>query len=115
MATKPTRLQQQACDRLAESLLLITEAIRLDSKETLGEADMDELARKIAHVSSAFSLDEIVVRALQRRAKTLALTASAADPITLSEDRVKPLHTLLLPDHEFAELVKRLDDELGEA
>jgi hypothetical protein len=114
MATKPTRLQQQACDYLADALFLITEAFRLDGKGKLGPADMDDIAKTIAHVSSQFSLDEIVVKALERRAKTLALTSSTADLIGLMEGEVKPLHTLLLPDQAFVELVKRLEEELGE-
>ena len=48
MATKPTRLQQQARDYLAEALFLITEAFRLDGKGRLGPSDLDELATKIA-------------------------------------------------------------------
>jgi len=114
MATKPTRLQQQAGDFLAEALFLITEAFRLDGKGKLGPSDLDELATKIAPVSSQFSLDELVVKALHRRAKNLSLTSSAADLIALMEGEVTPLHTLLLPDGEFAELVQTLEDELGE-
>jgi hypothetical protein len=114
MATKPTRLQQQAGDHLAEALFLITEAFRLDGKGSLGSSDLNELATKIAQVSSQFSLDELVVKALERRAKNLSLTSSAADLITLMEGEVKPLHTFLLPDPEFVEMVKNLEYELGE-
>jgi hypothetical protein len=114
MATKPTRLQQQACDHLAETLFLITEACRLDGKGALDPSEFDSLATMIARISSAFSLDAIVVKALARRAKSLELTSSAADLITLLEGELKPLHTLLLPDHEFVELVRRLEMELGE-
>jgi hypothetical protein len=114
MATKPTRLQQQARDHLAEALFLITEAFRLDGKGRLGPSDLDELATKIALVSSQLPLEELVVKALQRRAKVLALTSSAVDLITLMEGEVKPLHTLLLSDPEFVDLVKSLEDELGE-
>jgi hypothetical protein len=114
MATKPTRLQQQAGDFLAEALYLITEGFRLDGKGRLGPSDVDELATKITQVSSQFPLDELVVRALKRRAKSLSLTSSAADLITLMEGEVTPLQTLLLPDAEFADLIKTLEDELGE-
>jgi hypothetical protein len=114
MATKPTRLQQQAGDYLADALFLITEAFRLDGRGKLGPPDLDELASKIAAVSSQFPLDEIVVKTLERRAKHLSLTSSAADLITLMEGEVKPLHTLLLSDPEFVELVKRLEEELGD-
>lgn len=64
MATKPTKFQQQVCDHLAEALVLITEAARLDGKGTLDESDLNEVARRIAQASSAFSLEEIVARAL---------------------------------------------------
>ena len=114
MATKPTRQQQQAGEYLAESLFLITEALRLDGRGTLESSALDELASKLAAVSLQFSLDEIVVKTLQRRAKHLSLTSSAADLITLMEGDVKPLHTLLLRDSEFTELVKRLEEELGD-
>ncbi|MHC5541261.1 hypothetical protein ACYOEI_23830, partial [Singulisphaera rosea] len=36
--TKPTRLQEQACERLAEALLLVTEGARLDDRGTFGAA-----------------------------------------------------------------------------
>ena len=114
MATKPTRLQQQACDHLAESLFLVTEACRLDGKGTIDPSEFDGLAKMIARISSAFSFDEIVVKALARRAKSLALTSSAADLISLMEGELKPLQTLLFPDQESVELVRRLEEELGE-
>jgi len=114
MATKPTRLQQQACDHLAETLFLVAEAWRLDAKGTLEPSDFNIFATMIARVSSAFSLDEIVAKALARRAKSLALTSSAAELITLNDSSLSPLHTLLLTDHEFVELVQRLEEELGE-
>lgn len=114
MATKPTRQQQQAAEFLAESLFLITEAFRLDGRGVLECSGLDELASKIAGVSSQLPLDEIVVKTLQRRAKHLSLTSSAADLITLMEGSVKPLHTLMLGDAEFVELVARLEEELGE-
>src|SRR4051812_11253929 len=114
MATKPTRLQQQACDHLAEVLYIIPEAFRLDGKGKLDSRDLDEIAGLISRISSAFSLDEIVVRALGRRAKELGLSSGTPDLITLMEGELKPLQTLLLPDAEFAELVKNLEEELGE-
>jgi hypothetical protein len=114
MATKPTRLQQQAGDNLADALFLITEAFRLDGRGKLDRTGLDEIASRIAAVSSQFPLDEIVVKTLERRAKHLSLTSSAADLITLMEGEAKPLQTLLLSDPEFVELVKRLEEELGE-
>ncbi len=113
MATKPTRLQQQACDLLAEALSAITEAYRLDGHGKLDPGDLQELARRLAQVSSAFPLEQIVVRAIERRAKALKLSSSTADLIALAEDDPKPLQTLRLTDQEFVELVQKLEEELG--
>jgi hypothetical protein len=114
MATKPTRMQQQACDNLAEALVLITEAARIDGKGKLDQEDLDVIAGRLAQVSSAFSLDEIVARALERRAKLLGLPTSAAELLTLLDAEIRPLEMLLLPDDEFKALVERMQEELGE-
>src|SRR5690242_9303582 len=100
MATKPTRTQQQACDQLAEALVLITEASRLDGKAKFDPNDLGVIADRVARASSAFSLDEIVARALERRAKALGLPSSAAELLTLLEAEIRPLEMLLLPDDE---------------
>jgi hypothetical protein len=113
MATLPSRLQQQACDHLAEALYRITEASRLDGKGKLGRAELDELARLIAGVSSAFSLDQIVAKALERRGKALGISPDRAEMITLLDVEVKPLEMLLLSDAGFLQLVARIDEELG--
>ncbi len=113
MATKPTRLQQQACDRLAEALYSITEASRLDGGGRLVADDLREIARSIARVSSAFPLDHIVGRALGYRARTLGLSSATPDLIGLNADSIDPLQTLRLGDAEFIELIKRLEEELG--
>jgi hypothetical protein len=114
MATKPTRMQQQACDHLAEALVLITRAARIDGKGKLDRDDLGVIAGRLAQVSSAFSLDDVVVGALERRARTLGLSSSAADLLTLLEAEIRPLEMLLLPDGEFKALVERLQEELGE-
>jgi hypothetical protein len=113
MATKPTRLQQQACDLLAEALFLINEAHRIDGKGKLDPADLGEIAGRLAAVSSAFPLDQIVIKAIERRAKALGLSSSAADLIALSEGELEPLQTLRLGDPKFEDLVRRLEEELG--
>jgi hypothetical protein len=113
MATKPTRQQQLARDLLAEALFSITEAYRLDGHGKLDPGDLDEIARRIGRVSSAFALDPIVVGAIERRVKALKLSSSAVDLIALSADELKPLQTLLLPDSEFKELVQKLEEDLG--
>jgi hypothetical protein len=113
MATKPTRLQQHACDLLAEALCAIAEAYRLDGQGKLDPEDLHELAGRLAAISSAFPLEQIVVRAIERRAKALKLSSSAADLIALTEDERKPLQTLRLSDQEFAALVQKLEEELG--
>ena len=65
--TKPTKLQEQACDRLAEALLLVAEASRLDGRSAFGAKDFRQLADLAARASSAFGLDVIVARALVNR------------------------------------------------
>jgi hypothetical protein len=114
MATKPTRMQEQACNRLVEALLLITEAARLDGGGKLDRADLGEMARRLAQVSSAFGLDVIVARALERRGKALGLPSDAAELLTLMEAEITPLEMLRLPDDEFKAQVERMQEELGE-
>jgi hypothetical protein len=113
MATKPTRLQQQACDKRAQALLLITEAARLDGGK-LEKDDLRLIADRLARASSAFTLDEIVVRALEQRGRDLGLPASTAEFLTLLESDITPLETLLLTDDEFKALAQRMEEELGD-
>jgi hypothetical protein len=114
MATKPTRMQQQACDHLAEGLVLITGAARLDGRGKLDRDDLSEIAGRLAQASSAFGPDEIVARALERRGKALGLPASAAELLTLLEADIRPLEMLFLDDDGFKALVGKLEEELGE-
>jgi hypothetical protein len=114
MATKPTRQQQQACDQFAEALWLITQGARLDGRGKLDAANLTEVAQRIAQASSAFGLDDLIVRALQRRVRALGLPSDTADLLTLMESEIKPLEMLLLDDGDFRALVERLQEELGE-
>ncbi len=92
---------------------MITEAYRLDGRGKLDTGDLAEVAAQIARVSSAFPIETIVVKAIERRARALQLSSSAADLIALSEGELEPLQTLRLGDQEFAELVRRLEEQLG--
>lgn len=112
--TKPTKLQEQACDALAEALLLITRAARLDGKTTFGAADLEALAARLARASSAFTLDQIVARALEQRGRALGRRAGTAELLTLLDSDVAPLAMLLLADDDFLARVDALDQELGE-
>jgi hypothetical protein len=114
MATKPTRLQQQACDHFAEALVLITEGARLDGKGILGLGGLTEIARRIAQASSAFDLDTVIARALERRVRALALRSGTAELLTLLDTEIKPLEMLLLSDEEFKELIGKMEADLGE-
>lgn len=113
MATLPTRPQQQARDRLADALLAIAEASRLDGRDRIGPDDFREIAARIGRASSAFSLDEIVARALESRARALKRPSGTADLIALNGETVDPLQALRLDDDAFIELVRRLEEELG--
>jgi hypothetical protein len=115
MATKPTKMQQKACDDLAEALVLITQAARLDGMSKLDAAGLGVIADQLAHATSAFSLDEIVARALERRGRYLELPGTTAELLTLIEADMKPLEMLLLSDDEFKSLVERIQEELGES
>jgi hypothetical protein len=114
MATKPTRMQQQACDHLAEALVLITGAARLDGQGKLAPDDLAVIAGRLAQVTAAFSLDDIVARALERRSKALGLPSGAAELLTLLEAEIRPLEMLRLSDDDFKALVERMQEELGE-
>jgi len=113
MATLPTRLQRQAFEHLAEALYLITQASRLDDKAKLSTAEFAELAGRICQVSSAFDLDQIVARTLERRGQALGLSPARAELITLLDAEIRPLEMVLLSDQEFQELLARTEAELG--
>ena len=112
--TKPTRQQEQAGDRLAEALLLITEAARLDGRSPFGAADLRDLAGRVARASSAFGLEVIVARALERRGKAMGLRPGTAEMLTLMEGDVPPLEMLMRSDDDFRALVEAMEEELGE-
>jgi hypothetical protein len=114
LSTKPTRQQDRASNHLAQALLLITEAARLDGRSPLDGKELGEVARRIARVSTVFDLDAILARALESRGQSLGLRSGTAELITLIEDGVDPLATLLLSDEAFKELVARAEAELGE-
>jgi len=113
MATKPTRLQDQACDKLAAALVAITDAARLDGKAALDATTLKEIAVRMARASSAFDLDTIVARALESRGRGLGLRSGTAELITLLDSESEPLETLLGTDDDFRALVAQLEDELG--
>lgn len=112
--TKPTRGQEQACDRLAEALVLITSAARLDGRSAFGAADLRELVGRLARASSAFGLDVIVARALERRGKELGLRSGTAELLTLMGGDISPLEMLLRSDDDFRAAVAAMEEELGE-
>ena len=114
MSTKPTRQQERGCDQLAQSLLLIAEAARLDGRTTFDRSELAEVARRIARASTAFGVDEILARALEARGKALGLRSGTAELLTLVNGEVEPIATLLLSDDDFKERVAEAEAELGE-
>lgn len=111
--TKPTRLQEQACDRLAEALVLVTEAARLDGKSSFGPTDLDALAALLLRATSVFGLDQAVLRALERRGQALGLRSGTGELLMLIEGDRPPLHLLLLDDEAFRTQVAAAEEELG--
>jgi hypothetical protein len=112
--TKPTRGQEQACDRLAEALVLVIDAARLDGRSAFDRADLRALADRLARASSAFGLDVIVARALERRGLALGLPPGTAEMLTLLDENADPLDLLMLTNDEFRERVEAMEQELGE-
>ena len=114
MSTKPTRQQERGCDQLAQALLLVAEAVRLDGRARFDRSELAEVARGIARASTAFDLDAILARALEARGKTLGLRSGTAELLTLVDGKVEPMATLLLSDDDFKALVAEAEAELGE-
>ncbi len=114
MATKPTREQDLACDKLAQALLLIAEAARLDGRSPIDRSGLAEVARLLARASSAFDRDAIVARALESRGRALGLRSGTAELLTLVEGDVEPLAAFLLADDDFRAAVAKAEAELGE-
>ena len=114
MATKPTRMQQQACDQLAEALVLITEAARLDGRGGLDAATLGAIVKFVGQASSAFEPAEIVTRALGRRGAKLGVPASAIELLTLMDSGLTPLEMLMLADDAFRDQIQQMEDELGD-
>ena len=73
------------------------------------------IADRLAHATSAFGLDEIVARALERRGRYLELPGTTTELLTLVEADMKPLEMLLLSDDEFKPWWPEIQEELGEA
>jgi hypothetical protein len=114
MATHPTKSAQLACDKLAEALLRVTDAARLDGRGSLNEQTLTEIAQRMSRVTSAFAPDEIVRRALERRVRELGMAGNAIELLTLIESDVTPLAMLLLGDDELRGLIAQVEEDLGE-
>jgi hypothetical protein len=110
--TRPTKGQQQACDRLADVLVGVTEAARLDGRSTFGAPELRELARLVARASSAFGTEVIVARALEQRGRALGLRGGTVELLSLIETATPPLELLLLPDEGFRAHVEAAEREL---
>lgn len=114
MATKPTRQQDRGCNLLADALLAVAEAARLDGRDPLDRPKWGAVAKSIASASSAFSLDEIAGRALEKRARGMGLPATTADLLSLVDDEMTPLDALWLDDDTLRDVVAKADEELGD-
>ncbi len=113
MATRPTRLQQQACDKRAQALLLIAEAARLDGG-TLEKEDLGAIVNRLAGMSPAFSPEDLVFRAIEQRVRVLGLPGHTAELFALLDGEMTLLDALLMTDDEFKSLAERMEQELGD-
>jgi hypothetical protein len=114
MATKPTREQDKGCNLLADALLAAGEAARLDGRDPLDLPKWRALARALASATTAFTLDDIVGRAMVKRARGLGLPSTTADLLSLVDDELTPLDALMLDDERLRDLVAKADEELGD-
>jgi hypothetical protein len=112
--TKPTRGQEQACNLLADALVSVTLAARLDGSKAFGPADLRGLVATLARASSAFPVETIVARALERRGRSLGLRSGTAELLTLLDTELPPMEALLLSDDEFRARVEAMEEELGD-
>lgn len=76
MATKPTREQARAFESLAESLVQVCSAARLDGGSRFGRGDLEDLVRCLSRATSAFPSDELISLALRKRCVELGLRLS---------------------------------------
>ena len=114
MATKPTKLQAKARDDLAEALLLIAEAARLDGRAAMDPSAFREIAARIARVSSVYTLEDVFAKAVERRGLLLGFPPSTAEILSLAMTELEPIDILLRDDEGFRELAAKLNEELGE-
>ncbi len=111
--TKPTRAQQQARTMLAQAILGISEAARLDGTPKFNSALLREIAERAAKATSAFSLDEIVATALEMRLTAMGLPAGSVELLTLIEQSKTPVEMIHLGVEELKQLVIEAEAELG--
>jgi hypothetical protein len=115
MATKPTRQQERACDLFAGSLANIAEGARLAGKGPFPASDLADLASRLARASVAFSVDELLARALEVRSRGLGLPSGTAEMLTLLDLDRNPVDLLVIDDEAFREVVRAMEQELGDA
>jgi hypothetical protein len=115
MSTKPTRQQEKACDQLANALLLIADAARLDGRASLDFKAFRDLANLLVKATSAFDLATVVSRSLEARGHSLGLRSGTSELLTLLDNQIEPLEVLLRSDDDFRGLVAKIEEELGEA
>ncbi len=109
--TKPTRGQQQARALLAQAILAICEAARLDGNVKFSAASLREAIERLAKASSAFSTEEIVLTALEQRLKGLGYSVGSVELLTLVEQPLSTLEMLHLDDEQLKRLVAAAEEE----
>jgi len=114
MSTKPTRKESQACDQLAQAILTITQADRLDVPGKLDLGDLEIIVKHLAKICPAIGVDGIIEKAIGLRVQSLGLPSSTMDLLSLVEDDIQPLKMLLLGDEEIRGMVERANEELGD-
>jgi len=112
--TRPSKLQDQAAAKLVAAVGLAAEAHRLDGGPRPSTADFREAVQKLARLSTPYSADDLLARALDERGQSLSMNMNVGELVMLVESPVETYAAMLLGDDEFRAHVAALEAELGE-
>lgn len=111
--THPTRLQQQARDRFAEALLAIVDAARglPTGPRSLDAAAIDAIADRLAGATGDYAAADLLAIALDRRARSLGLSATTVEFLPILIEGQRPAPWLLIGDDDFRDRLAALEAE----
>lgn len=111
--TKPTRAQQQARQMLAQALLSVSEAAKLDGTANFTASTLKEVAASLAKASSAFGVQDIAALAFELRLKSLGYTTETVEMLTLIDQKLSTIEMIYLDAERLKAIVADAEAELG--